>query len=229
MKKIVLFALVLPFSLSVFRAGAQDITLKVWPEGVPGSIADPDYRQDTIYVNGNSPRIYRVTDPTVQVWLAPAATATGAAVVICPGGGYARLAVDHEGYQVASWLSEHGITGIVLTYRLPSDAIMKDKSIGPLQDAQEAIRIVRRHAREWKIDPARVGIMGFSAGGHVASTASTHFDDAVYPSGDDTSARPDFSVLVYPVISMENSTTHSGSRVLVKQFSKVMWNNLGIY
>jgi acetyl esterase/lipase len=199
-------------SPAFFQAGAQDVTLKVWPGGVPGSISNPDYQMETIMVNGTSPRVSKVTDPILEVWLAPAETATGAAVVICPGGGYSRLAIDHEGYQVAAWLNDHGITGILLTYRLPSDAIMKDKSIGPLQDAQEAIRIARRHSGEWNINPDRIGIMGFSAGGHLASTASTHFSDVVCPPGDGFSARPDFSILIYPVISMDMEFSHRGSR-----------------
>ncbi len=191
---------------------AQDYTLNVWPQGVPGSINDPAYRMQTLYANDSSPRITRVTDPQLEVYLAPPAKATGAAVVICPGGGYGRLAIDHEGYQVAEWLNTHGITGIILVYRLPSDAIMEDKSIGPLQDAQEAVRIVRRNSREWNIDPGRIGIMGFSAGGHLASTASTQFDEMVYTVADETSARPDFSILIYPVISMDGQVTHRGSR-----------------
>jgi acetyl esterase/lipase len=105
-----------------------------------------------------------------------------------------------------------GVSAFVLKYRLPSDAIMKDKSVGPLQDVQEAIRIVRRNAKDWNINPRKIGIMGFSAGGHLASTASTHFTDKVYEVKDTTSARPDFSILIYPVISMDTAITHRGSR-----------------
>lgn len=190
----------------------ESSSLMVWTEGVPGSIDDPGYRTDTIFVDESSPRILKVTNPTLEVFHAPVEKSTGTAVVICPGGGYGRLAIDHEGYKVAAWLNENGITGIILTYRLPSDAIMEDKSIGPLQDAQEAVRIVRRHSGEWNIDPARIGIMGFSAGGHLASTLSTHYNELVYPPADETSARPDFSILIYPVITMNMDFSHRGSR-----------------
>jgi acetyl esterase/lipase len=106
-----------------------------------------------------------------------------------------------------------GITAFVLKSRLPLDEIMTDKSIGPLEDVQEAMRNVRRHAKEWNINPDKIGIMGFSAGGHLASTLSTHFNDNVYDPIDTTSARPDFSILIYPVISMDSEITHMGSRI----------------
>ena len=190
----------------------QPRTLKVWEKTIPGSIENPSYKTETNYVDGKKPRISKVTDPTLDYYPAPADKSTGAAIVICPGGGYGVLAIDHEGTLIAEWLNKLGIAGFVLTYRLPSDAIMVNKSVGPLQDAQEAIRIVRRHAKDWKIDPHKIGIMGFSAGGNLAATASTHFADRVYEPADTTSARPDFSVLVYPVISMDSAITHRGSR-----------------
>ncbi|MDB5335941.1 MAG: axeA, partial [Planctomycetaceae bacterium] len=133
----------------------------------------------------------------------------GAAVVICPGGGYGGLVTGAEGHGIAKWLNQHGITGVVLEYRLPAG-----RSFVPLLDAQRAIRTVRTNAKEWGIDPARIGIMGFSAGGHLASTAGTHFDagdakatDAI----DQASCRPDFMILVYPVVSM-GPKTHGGSK-----------------
>ncbi|HEY4786004.1 MAG TPA: alpha/beta hydrolase [Bacteroidales bacterium] len=218
--------LMLLFFMNVY---GQEKIVKVWPGKIPGAIDNPSYKEETIYVDQKSPRISKVTDPTLTCYFAPKDKANGAAVIICPGGGYTRLAIDHEGYQVAAWFNELGVTAFVLKYRLPSDAIMQDKSIGPLQDAQEAIRILRRNAKEWGINPEKVGIIGFSAGGHVASTASTHFDDKVYDVTDNTSARPDFSILVYPVISMDSVITHRGSRdnllgkkpseELVKRFS----------
>ncbi|HTR81516.1 MAG TPA: alpha/beta hydrolase [Bacteroidota bacterium] len=190
----------------------QPKTIRVWEGSIPGAIEDPSYKSETIYIDGNKPRITKVTDPTLDFYPAPADKATGVAIVICPGGGYGRLAIDHEGTLVAVWLNTIGISAFVLTYRLPSDAIMVNKSIGPLQDGQEAIRIVRRHAKEWNIDPHKIGIMGFSAGGHLAAMVSTHFADTVYQHSNTTSARPDFSVLVYPVISMDSTITHRGSR-----------------
>jgi acetyl esterase/lipase len=153
-----------------------------------------------------------VTDPKLHVYPAPVEKATGTAVIICPGGGYWGLAIAHEGEDVAKWLNSLGVTAFILHYRLPSDAIMVDKSVGPLQDTQKAIRMIRQHAKEWKIDPARIGIMGFSAGGHLASTLSTHYNEKVYESAEQISARPDFSLLIYPVVSMAEGITHAGSR-----------------
>ncbi len=191
---------------------AQPIIVPVWPHGEPGSIAEPSYRQDTVYTEKGAPRVQHVVHPSLSVYL-PAGGGDGrAAVVICPGGGYIRLAIDHEGEEVAKWLNQMGAVGIVLTYRLPSDAIMKDKSVGPLQDVQEAIRIVRRRAKEWSVDPGKVGVMGFSAGGHLAGSASTLYGRHVYAVSDTTSARPDFSLLIYGVLSMRSGMTHGGSR-----------------
>lgn len=145
----------------------------------------------------------------ITVHLPDAAKATGAAVVICPGGGYGGRVVEGEGHGIARWLNTNGIAGIVLEYRLPQGDYHR-----PLLDAQRAIRMVRAHAAEWKLDPDRVGIMGFSAGGHLASTAGTHFDSG-HPSTTDPverlSCRPSFLVLVYPVITM-GENTHGGTR-----------------
>lgn len=207
--KIALIALI---SLVLVNADlfGQSKEIKLWNGEVPGSIPNSDYRQtvDSAYWI----KIRYVTNPSIQVYPAPADKNTGAAIVVCPGGGYYGISFINEGIEVAKWLNEIGISAFVLHYRLPDDAIMKDKSIAPLQDGQEAIRIVRRNAKEWGIDPNRIGIMGFSAGGHLASTVSTHFDEKVYQAKDSTSARPDFSVLVYPVISMDSTITHWGSR-----------------
>jgi len=150
----------------------------------------------------------------------------GTAIVICPGGGYRNLVTGPEGTGIARWLSSHGITGIVLEYRLPgADPFL------PLSDAQRAIRTVRAKAPEWNLDPNKIGIMGFSAGGHLASTAATHFDDGNESAADPIeriSSRPDFAILIYPVISM-GEYAHAGSkanllgedprRSLVKLFS----------
>jgi acetyl esterase/lipase len=205
-----LCGLVLTMTTAI-KIPAQDLILKVWPEFIPGSIDAPDYAMESIMGDDSKLRISRVTDPVLEVFHAPGDNFSGAAVIICPGGGYHRLSVTHEGYKTAAWLNEHGITGIILKYRLPHDAIMEDKSIGPLQDAQEAIRIVRRNADEWGLDPQQIGILGYSAGGHLAASASTRFDEVVYPPADNTSARPDFSILVYPVISFDPSIYHGGS------------------
>ena len=153
----------------------------------------------------------KVSRPTLTAFLPDADKATGAAVVICPGGGYGVLVMQGEGFNTAKYFQQKGIAAFVLKYRLPSDATMNDKSIGPLQDAQQAIRVVRMRAKEWNIDTARVGIMGFSAGGHLASTASTHFNEKLLPNPEGVNLRPAFSLLVYPVISMNDKLGHVGS------------------
>jgi acetyl esterase/lipase len=206
--KAYLLILSLAFAAS---ATAQNQVLKLWPKGVPGSLKNETYTEKETIANGIPSRYEKVTDPTLTVFLPAKEKATGTAVLICPGGGYGVLAFDHEGYQIARWLNENGIAGIILKYRLPSDLIMKDKSIGPLQDAQEGIRFIRRNAAAWNINPRRVGVIGFSAGGHLASSVSTHYSEKVYDS-DTTSARPDFSLLIYPVITFDASFTHMGSR-----------------
>lgn len=209
------FKFLLSFLLLVIlahNASSQTTTLKVWPDGIPGSLRSETYFEEST-VTGDIVSLYeKVTDPTLTVFLPPAEKATGTAVLICPGGGYGVLAFDHEGFAIARWLNSNGIAGIILKYRLPSDMIMKDKSVGPLQDAQEAMRIIRRNASQWKINTHRIGVIGFSAGGHLASTLSTHFAEKVYEVKDTTSARPDFSLLIYPVVTFDSTFTHAGTR-----------------
>ncbi len=156
--------------------------------------------------------VFNVSDPTLTVFLPEKDKANGTAVIICPGGGYHVLVIGREGREVAREFNKRGVAAFVLKYRLPDDRIMPDKSIGPLQDAQRAIQIVRQRSAEWNIDPSRIGIMGFSAGGHLASTAGTHFDKAYIDNPKGTNLRPDFMILVYPVVSMSDSITHMGSR-----------------
>jgi acetyl esterase/lipase len=153
-----------------------------------------------------------VSHPTLTIFLPPKEKANGTAVVVCPGGGYTHLAIGHEGFEVARRLNEMGIAAFVLKYRLPSDETMVDKTIGPLQDAQRAIQLVRQRAEEWGVRTDRVGIMGFSAGGHLASTAGTHFNRTVIDNPAHISLRPDFMILLYPVISFADSIGHRGSR-----------------
>jgi len=206
--------LIILFTLFLFinKAAAQPLELKLWPDGIPGLKTSTDYKENSTIENGIITRWIRVTDPTLTVFLPQKEKASGTAVLICPGGGYGALAFNHEGNDIAKWLNDNGIAGIILKYRLPSDLIMKDKSVGPLQDAQEAIRTIRRNAASWNINPSKIGVIGFSAGGHLASTLSTHFDEKVYDIKDNISARPDFSILMYPVITMDESFTHMGSR-----------------
>ena len=167
--------------------------LPLWPDGAPGALG-----QSTNDI------------PAATLYLAPADKATGAAIVVCPGGGYGALA-GHEGADYALYLNQHGITAFVLKYRLGSHGYRHPRM---LEDAQRAIRLVRARAPEWKIDPRRIGIMGSSAGGHLASTALTHFDAGKASAGDPVerqSCRPDLGVLCYPVISM-GPNTHAGSK-----------------
>ena len=154
----------------------------------------------------------KVSRPTLTVWQPPVGKRTGTAVIVCPGGGYTHLAMTHEGTDVAAWLNSLGITAFVLKYRLPSNETMADKTIGPLQDAQRAIQLVRQRAAEWGVKADKIGILGFSAGGHLASTAGTHFMKPVIANPDGVSLRPDFMVLLYPVISFDDSIGHRGSR-----------------
>jgi acetyl esterase/lipase len=187
-----LTALLSDFTPSAVAVGPEPVLL--WPAGAPGA-------------QGEEP----ADKPDIRVYSPPRDKANGAAVVICPGGGYAVLAYDHEGHQVARFLNTIGVTGVVLKYRLAP----RYRHPAPLQDVQRAVRLVRSKAADYGIDPTRVGVMGFSAGGHLASTAATHFDkgqaDAADPV-DRFSCRPDFAVLCYPVISMTESFGHTGSR-----------------
>ncbi|HVZ97010.1 MAG TPA: alpha/beta hydrolase [Chitinophagaceae bacterium] len=157
-------------------------------------------------------KVSHVTNPTLSVFLPDKKTANGTAIIICPGGGYSYLVINDEGNNVARELNKKGIAAFVLKYRLPDDRIMIDKSIGPLQDAQRAIQLVREHAQKWNIDTSKVGVMGFSAGGHLASTLSTHYGHSYIDNPHHINLRPDFSILVYPVISFQSGILHKGSR-----------------
>lgn len=196
------------FSLVIISLAtmAQDFKLKVWPNGAPDSngMTNPE---ETL----EGARVSNVSEAEIYVYLPKKEINTGAAIVICPGGGYIREAMDHEGYKMAEWLTTQGVAGIVLKYRLPygHDQI-------PLEDVQRALRIVRQKAAEWGINPAKVGVAGSSAGGHLASTAGTKFDlgdpNAVDPINK-FSCRPDFMLLLYPVITFNEEFGHMGSRV----------------
>jgi acetyl esterase/lipase len=167
----------------------------LWPKGAPDA-------------KGSS----AADKPTLTVYLPPAAQANGTAVVVCPGGGYGGLAISYEGHDIARWFNSMGVAGFVLDYR------HRGKGYGhpaPLQDAQRAIRTVRARGEEWKIDGKKIGIIGFSAGGHLASTAGTHFDSGDAASDDPiqkVSCRPDFMILCYPVIAFDEPYTHRGSQ-----------------
>lgn len=209
MKTITLFLGIFLFMFST-DLQAQSKTVKLWPDKVPGATKEKSYWPKP---DEQERCISKISDPEMEVFLPPKEKANGSAVLIFPGGGYQVVCLHHEGYDLAKWFADRGVAGIVLKYRLPSDEIMKNKTIGPLQDAQEAMRVIRRNAAEWNINPEKIGVMGFSAGGHLASTLSTHYNEKVYESKDNISARPNFSVLIYPVISFNESFTHMGSRI----------------
>jgi acetyl esterase/lipase len=205
MKKIKWFLIMMGLPLSLLAQ--KEVPL--YEGQIPNAKDVPDRERHETVSNGI--RIARVSVPTLTIFV-PAGIRTGTSVVICPGGGYIREAMNHEGYDVARKFNETGVTAFVLKYRLPSDTTMNDKSIGPLQDAQRAIQWVREHAREYHIDTHKVGIIGFSAGGHLASTAATHFETQLIPKKHKISVRPDFVILGYPVINLSDSLMHEGSR-----------------
>jgi len=194
-----------------FAVAPEPVKELLWPKGAPGAVGDGE-----------------LDKPTLWIYQPDESLRNGASIVVCPGGGYGGIAIDHEGHQVAKWLIENGVTAFILTYRKAPEY----HHPAPMQDAQRAIRTVRARAQEWKIEPDRIGVLGFSAGGHLASTAATHFDAGDRNAADPierVSCRPDFAVLIYPVISFTTEYTHAGSRKnllgenpdpeLVKKFS----------
>jgi acetyl esterase/lipase len=184
----------LTLSLALAAGEGEAKVELLWPRGAPGAVGTES-----------------ADKPSVRIYLPPAGKANGTAVVVCPGGGYGGLADGHEGKDPAEWLVRHGIAAFVLKYRLAP----RYHHPAPMQDVQRALRLVRARAKEWGVDPKRIGVWGFSAGGHLASTAATHFDDGK-PDADDpieqASCRPDFAILCYPVITLEGPFTHAGSR-----------------
>ncbi len=156
--------------------------------------------------------IFKTSKPTLTAYFPEKTKANGTAIIICPGGGYGAVVMKSEGYTNAEKLRDLGYACFILKYRLPDDSTMKDKSIGPVQDLQKAIKTVRKNAEKWNISPNKIGVMGFSAGGHLASTAGTHFNKSFIENNNNTSLRPDFMILVYPIISMQDDLTHKGSQ-----------------
>lgn len=178
-------------SIEICNAASE---IPLWADGAPGAATKP---QD---------------EPVLFVYPASADKATGAAVIVCPGGGYGHLAMDHEGHQVAEWLNSFGVSAFVLRYR---HANTGHHHPIPLGDGQRAIRLVRSRAKEWSIDPSKIGVLGFSAGGHLVSTLGTHFEAGDAKAADlieQVSSRPDFMILIYPVITMTEDFGHAGSK-----------------
>lgn len=185
MKRLFMMSLL---AVSTVLSAQQSTELKLWPNGAPNT---NDITTDEQEPEKN--RISNVTVPTLTIY--PATQPNGLAIIMCPGGGYTRLAMDHEGHDMAQWFNTQGITYAVLKYRMPNG-----HSDIPLSDAHQAIRLMREHAKEWNF--TKLGIMGASAGGHLASTAATHYT---------AETRPDFQILLYPVVSMNPTLTHKGS------------------
>jgi acetyl esterase/lipase len=204
MKKIVVALLA---SISAY---SQE-TVMLYEGEVPNNIGNG---QEERFIDAPYGKVYfQVVNPALEVYRPSVEKNTGIAVIICPGGGYAALAYTHEGANVAKRFAEEGITGFVLKYRLPDPLLVQNKETVPLQDAQRALIVIRENAEKWGINPSKVGIMGSSAGGHLASTAGTHFERCYAPNPNNTSVRPDFMLLKYPVISLADSLTHYQSRL----------------
>lgn len=186
-------------------------TLNLYDGAVPNSKSYNTKEWWEPVENGDT-LVHYTSQPTLTVFLPDEKIANGTAVVICPGGGYWIASIVKEGFAVAKEFNKWGVAAFVLKYRIPNDSSMIDKKIGPLQDAQRALQLVRMHAGEWNIDANKVGIMGFSAGGHLASTAATHFNHNYINNSSNLNLRPDFSIFIYPVISFQDSIGHIGSR-----------------
>ena len=201
MNSLLLFAL----TLSLSEAPSSELTLpepvvlELWPDGVPGA---PEIIPEEVWKGeAGDAHVVDVYVPNITVHRPRPEEANGCAVVICPGGGYALLAIDKEGHDIARWFAERGVVGIVLKYRMPRPAGHVFGHEAPLADCRKAFELTRSNAKEWGVDPARVGVMGFSAGGHLAGSASVQM----------TEAPPAFTVLVYPVVTMTGAYSHSGS------------------
>jgi len=191
---------------SLARGGSVSEPIPLWPKGAPDEKGEVGLEHDTTKPDGGlvaGQRVIRlgnVSQPTITLYRPPKEKDAGAVVVVCPGGGYSILAMDLEGTEVCEWLNSIGVTGVLLKYRVPTRP-GDDKHILPLQDAQRALGLVRFHAKQWNLDPNRIGVLGFSAGGHLTAYLSTHFDKRAYEPVDDAdqvSCRPDFSMPIYP-------------------------------
>lgn len=206
MKKIaiILIAHIIPLLLM------SQTVIPLYKDSIPNS--KPSKNEEKSEQSNGILIISKISIPTLSIYLPSKEKATGTAVVICPGGGYSIVAAGHEGADIAKRFTDIGVAAFVVKYRIPNIETMINPEIGPLQDAQQAMKIVREGAKQWNINPAKIGIMGFSAGGHLASTEGTHFDKAFIANPNNTSLRPDFMLLIYPVISFKDSIGHIGSR-----------------
>jgi acetyl esterase/lipase len=214
--KIFLSTLFALFSLTTTMA--QQI-IPLYPAAIPNSKKDSSVKEKSETTKEGVLLLSEVVEPTLTVFIPPKEKANGTAVIICPGGGYWVVAAGHEGYDVAKEFAAVGIAAFVLKYRLPDARVQNNPEIAPLQDAQRAIQLVRERAAEWNIKSNQIGIMGFSAGGHLASTAGTKFNTPVIENKNQTNLRPDFMVLIYPVITSDTLIAHKGS------FEKLLGKN----
>jgi acetyl esterase/lipase len=206
--KQIITTIILIISMQISQAQQ---TINLYDGAIPNSkpyatkeLWEPQDNGDTI--------VHFTSQPTLTIFLPDKKIANGTAVVICPGGGYWVTSIVKEGFAVAREFNKWGVAAFVLKYRVPNDSSMINKNIGSLQDAQRAMQLVRMHAKEWNVDANKVGIMGFSAGGHLATTAATHFNHSYIDNGNNINLRPDFSIFIYPVVSFQDSIAHTGSR-----------------
>jgi len=196
-------------SASSFLMAQQEFSIYEGP--VPNAL--PCNKEETVSKNANGKIVIaNITSPTVTVYKPAKQDANKTALIVCPGGGYARVAAGHEGTEVAEAFNKIGVTVFVVKYRMPFDSCMTIKEIVPLQDLQQTIKLVRDRAAIFDINPSLLGVLGFSAGGHLVSTGITKFTTSYIENANNTSLRPDFAILVYPVISMDSSICHKGSR-----------------
>ena len=219
MKRWCLGGLLLMLLSTTVHAGEPLVTLRLWNGEAPGEKGDIG-KEALLPPRSSKPvqRLSNVTDPTISLYKPAANKATGAAVLVCPGGGYNILAMDLEGTEVADWLNSIGVTAILLKYRVPRRKNLP-KHQAPLQDAQRAMSLVRANAKQWGIDPQRIGILGFSAGGHLSAATSTNFDRRHYEPIDEhdkLSCRPDFMVLIYPAYLLNGTALADEIRVSKK-------------
>lgn len=190
----------------------HEMTLSLWGGRAPGAPAGlcPRIVERATSASRPDRALMGIVDPSLTVYLP--AHPNGVSMIVAPGGGYRRVVVDKEGVEIAATLAPQGITTFVLTYRLPGEGHANASDV-PLADAQRAVRMVRRNAEDWGLDPAKVGVLGFSAAGHLGASIATGYDRQVYDGGDAAvSARPDFVALVYPVMTLEDGPAHAGSR-----------------
>jgi acetyl esterase/lipase len=210
-KRLFIVIILLVMARAAAPAAGNPLVLDVWPGKAPGEKGDIGEEQLAVSPKEAEPvkRLTNVTRPTITVYQPEKAQNTNTAVLICRGGGYSILAMDLEGEEVAAWLNSIGVTGIVLKYRVPARK-GQPMHLAPLQDAQRAVSLVRAHAQEWNLDPHHIGILGFSAGGHLAALSATNYDKRQYDALDDTdkvSCRPDCAMMIYPGGVVKPGTT----------------------